>query len=187
MNITKQMIGHFEQRTAMHIRLVKKYAKILSKIIKMSDKTKSKFNKQLSNHDEDKYSKQLRQGYIFISWRYYVGDQKFKQMLGKVDQELLNRTTQKHVKRNKHHPEHWEFSDQPAINLTDRDKPLRLVDATKMDKISLAQMVCDWCAMSQERNNSPFDWAKQNINVRWKFTEQQMNFIYKCLKILWKK
>jgi hypothetical protein len=51
------MIDHNEQRTNRHIRLVKKYGKILLNTLKFSDKAKAKFIKQIKQHDKDKFSK----------------------------------------------------------------------------------------------------------------------------------
>ena len=41
--------------------------------------------------------------------------------------------------------------------------------------------------MSEEKKSCPYDWAKKNINVRWKLTKEQENLIYDLLDKIWKK
>ena len=79
--------------------------------------------------------------------------------------------------KNRHHPEYWDV-------LTDKQEK-KLVDGTKMPKHAIIEMVCDWGAMSIE-TGKPLkagikSWAKKNINVRWKFTNEQEKFIYEII------
>jgi len=60
-----------------------------------------------------------------------------------------------------------------------------MVDAMKMDNLDIAEMVCDWCAMSEERGNTPMQWADKNVNVRWKFTDEQKDLIYDLMNKIW--
>ena len=36
-------------------------------------------------------------------------------------------------------------------------------------------------AMAEEKNTNPYDWARTNVNIRWKFTSKQENLIYERL------
>ena len=81
-----------------------------------------------------------------------------------------------HVTTNKHHPEFW--SDNPNIDINNRDKSKAIVDATKMPLTYVACMCADWMGMSVEFKNSPYEWAEKNVNKRWKFTHEQVSFIY---------
>lgn len=47
-----------------------------------------------------------------------------------------------------------------------------MIDGTKMWEVDIAEMIADWLAMSEEKNSDPYEWAKKNINVRWKFTRR---------------
>jgi hypothetical protein len=60
-----------------------------------------------------------------------------------------------------------------------------MVDATRMPLTYIALMVADWCAMSDEKSTDPYEWAKNNINVRWKFTKEQEALIYELLNKLY--
>jgi len=60
-----------------------------------------------------------------------------------------------------------------------------MIDGTKMDKASLAEMVADWQAVSQERGtNSAKEWGDKNINKRWKFSDDQVELIYQFVNDL---
>lgn len=44
---------------------------------------------------------------------------------------------------------------------------------------AIAEMVCDQSAVSQERGTSSTkEQADANINIRWKFTDEQIKWIY---------
>jgi len=74
------------------------------------------------------------------------------------------------------------------INKNDRDEPpAEMVDATKMPDLDLAEMVADFCAMSEEKGNTPQSWADRNVNKRWKFTDQQSDLIYEIMNKVWDK
>ena len=69
-----------------------------------------------------------------------------------------------------------------------RDKPPEeMIDATKMPDLDIAEMVADWCAVSEERGNTPKSWADKNVNVRWKFTDEQSDLIYEIIDAVWGK
>ena len=55
-----------------------------------------------------------------------------------------------------------------------------------MTHIDIAEMICDWMAISQERNTDIFKWAKDNINIRWKFTNKQEKLIHELIGVLCK-
>lgn len=93
----------------------------------------------------------------------------------------MNSASEHHVHSNRHHPEFYD--DTGKINREDRDKkPDKIVDATKMEDLDIAEMISDWLAMSEERGNKCIDWADKNVNIRWKFTDKQKDLIYKLIK-----
>ena len=75
------------------------------------------------------------------------------------------------------------------INKNNRDEPIEgvMIDSTKMPDLALAEMVADWCAMSEEKHTDPIDWARKNVNVRWKFTDSQTKLIYDLIEKIWNK
>lgn len=38
--------------------------------------------------------------------------------------------------------------------------------------------------MGEEKGNTVRSWADKNVNVRWKFTEDQVNLIYELIDFL---
>lgn len=176
MDYTKEMSDWFKKRTARHISLVQKYAKLLEDkfdIKGLVDRAKE--------HDQSKYEEPERTPYIFISWDYHCKDLKKEFKLPDDIKDKMNSASEHHVHSNRHHPEFYD--DTGKINREDRDKkPDKIVDATKMEDLDIAEMISDWLAMSEERGNKCIDWADKNVNIRWKFTDKQKDLIYKLIK-----
>jgi hypothetical protein len=179
---TEVMKEFFEKRTERHIELVKKYAqKIADTNLGLVDVVK-----QASEHDASKYKNPEHEPYLYITWNYKCKDE------GKdftIPSHIKDSdATLHHVQHNRHHPEfHGEESCDKSINRNDRDAaPEKVTDATKMNDIDVAEMVADWCAMSEEKESCPKDWAEKNINKRWNFTDDQVKLIYKLIDDIWK-
>jgi hypothetical protein len=140
-------------------------------------------------HDKSKFVEPERTPYISLTWKKFVAEnskdnEKFQQKPKSTKEE--NEATVHHIISNSHHPEYWCGREINLLNTNDRDKsPSEIVDATKMPDINIAEMVADWCAMSEELDNSPFDWASMNINKRWYFNGNQIALIYKLLEVVW--
>lgn len=147
----------FLKRTLNHIELVNKYAK--------------KINKSYTEHDRDKLTE------LFDSYSLMK-----KENISKEEEEAIDKATLKHITSNKHHPEYWTNAD--LKNFT-RKEPVLNCECYNMPDFAIEEMLCDWCAMSEEFNNSPFEWADKVINKRWLFTEEQVNFINNLLRELW--
>jgi hypothetical protein len=171
----------FEKRTERHINLVKKYAQ------KIADTNPDLVGvvKQASEHDASKYEAPEHEPYLYITWDYKCKDE------GK-DFEIPDNikdsdATLHHVQNNRHHPEfHDSGSNDESINRDDRDaKPERATDATGMNDVDVAEMVADWCAMSEEKESSPKTWAENNVNERWNFNDDQVELIYKLIDDIW--
>lgn len=166
-------VAFFNKRTKEHIDRVKANASYIEDFFS----SLKGLVKQTSTHDQSKYEKPEVDPYIEITWNYKIG-----KSVNNDANEALTAASEHHVKSNKHHAEYWDDDPSPTINTKDRDKPLRLINATKMDKISIAEMVCDWQAMSQEYNEgSCRGWADKNIGIRWDFTDTQKDLIYKLI------
>lgn len=178
---TEEMKEWFLKRTKTHIENVQKYAGLVEKAFPEYAKGLSK---NAMKHDANKFKEPSLTPYIHITWKYKMQDDGKEYNIPKnID---TNKATEFHVKTNDHHPEFW--SDQTdVINKEDRDKPKVLVDGTKMSNRAIAEMCSDWMAMSFERGGEPQDWAKTNINVRWKFSKEQEKMIYEILNKVWVK
>lgn len=182
--ITKEQENHFLNRTHLHIKLVQKYCVLIEKafpyLLGLIDRG--------VEHDLSKFEEIERLPYIWLTWRYKCKDDGKECNLPEGMGEKIDKATEHHILTNSHHPEYHQESTESLINPRDRDKPPeKKIDATRMSTLDLAEMVADWCAMSEERGNTPKEWAKKNINVRWLFTEEQENFIYKMMDAVWAK
>jgi hypothetical protein len=170
----------FNVRTNNHINAVKDICQ------KITDEFPGEFPdlmKQVKDHDSSKFHEPEYTPYLHITWRYRMKNL-FKEEY-KVPQEIedqMHEASEHHVKHNKHHAEYWDPNS--SINKEDRDTaPDRLVDGTKMDKTSIAEMCADWMAVGKEHGNTAKSWADKNIGTRWLFTEEQEKLIYNILKI----
>lgn len=182
---TTEMIEWYEKRTKKHIQLVAKYCKKLAE----QDESFQELIKRSKTHDDSKFEEPERSAYVWTTWKYKCKDdgKDFNDFNPPEDiDDLMNAATLHHVISNSHHPEYHSPDQENVINKKNRDKPPeKTVDATKMPKMDIAEMCCDWCAVSEEKGNSPFTWADNNVGKRWNFTEDQTELIYNILDKLW--
>jgi hypothetical protein len=182
--ITDEMENWFKKRTDNHVKMVQEWAEKIEKAFPelegLVDRAK--------DHDANKYKEPERTPYIFVSWDYKCKDDGVDWDCPENIKDMMNEATHHHVTRNRHHPEFHCGKKSNLINRDDRDKPPEeIVDATKMEDIDIGEMCADWCAMSEEKNNTPQEWAKKNINKRWDFNDSQVDLIYKILDKVWQK
>lgn len=182
--ITLEMLDFFDKRTEKHIKLVQKYCQ------KIYEYDKDRFEGLLErseDHDQSKYDDLELDPYIYITWEYHCKDLGKACNYSKEIRNKMNEATNHHVLTNRHHPEyHSKSTDENTINREDRDAiPDKTVDATAMSDLDIGEMCADWCAMSEERGNTPTAWADKNINKRWKFTPDQVKLIYELLDSIW--
>ena len=181
--LTRVMVDWFEKRTNNHIKLVQKYCK------KIYDYDKEKFDGLVERgevHDASKLESPEKEPYVYISWSYKCKDDGVEYKPPADIKEKMNKATEHHVKHNRHHPEFHSDKEVELINREDRDKlPAEMIDATKMTDLDIAEMVADWLGMSEEKGTNPRDWADKNVNVRWKFTPEQKDLIYKLIDEVW--
>jgi|WetSurMetagenome_2_1015567.scaffolds.fasta_scaffold03390_19 hypothetical protein len=173
--IEKEMAEYFFTRTKQHIELFNKYYSYLGYSINYMDK-----------HDSSKFENLELLPYIYITWSYYCKQNKIVFSTSDLLDAMMYEATVHHIKTNSHHPEFWTTQTKNIINKDNRDsnQNVSLIDATSMPFKSLDQLCCDWKAVSVEKNNNVLDFAKQNINKRWKFTEEQEKYIYTVLNKL---
>lgn len=177
-SITKEMKTWFETRTNKHIALVQKY----SKKIEDSLPEFKGIIKQTENHDDSKFKEPEKTPYVYISWMYKMKDSGKDY---KIPSDINDTSaTEHHIKNNSHHPE-FHTNEVIAIDRENRDKSKTIIDASKMPDLDIAEMVADWCAMSEEKGSSPKDWADKTVNKRWKFSDKQKEMIYKIIEKIW--
>ena len=167
----------FEDRTNRHIKLVKKYAdRVVKEFPEYKDLTEI-----VSEHDASKFQEPEFTPYVEMSW--------MRKTEGKVENDpegVFESATKHHVKNNKHHPEHWT-KQEDVINKHDRDMaPEEVVIGFKMPDIYIAEMCCDWSALSEELGtNTPLEWFEKNNGTRWAFKKEQEDLIRKILNKIW--
>ena len=108
-----------------------------------------------------------------------------KDDLTQAETDLLNFATLLHVTSEPHHPEYWTDTDLTGFSRTNTN-PHGITDATKMDRDSICEMLSDWCAMSEEFGNTPFQWFNKVNGTRYLFSKEQQKFILATLKRMWK-
>lgn len=179
LKIQNEMETHFRARTMAHIGKVQTCAAQLANGFPTIGLD---LMRQVAYHDETKFAFPEFFPYLHITWKYKM---EAEGEIYEPPQETLDKmheATMHHIRRNKHHPEfHDPNFDESMLSKGDRDSvPAKMVNAMKMDRVSIAEMVCDWVAMSQEKfnRNDATEWANMNINKRWKFTEEQVEWIW---------
>lgn len=175
----KEMETHFKKRTNFHIGLVQKY---LSKIQSMNlPGIDNKILEQEKDHDSGKFKDPEHNPYLHVNWKYKMQNEGKKYEPPQEIKEKMDEATFHHITTHKHHPDYWDKNvTQEALNTKDRDKPSgKIVDATQMPLSYVASMMADWAAMSEEKGTSLKEWIDKNVNIRWKFTSQQVDLINK--------
>jgi len=181
---------HFIDRTNKHIQLVQNAA---AKIVEAYPEF-AELLKQVEVHDDSKFEEPERTPYIEITWRHRLEKKKGEydpyndkgyQTPGKLEKEEENKATVHHVTTNSHHPEyHLKDKSDANINKDDRDKSDKVVDASLMPDIDVAEMIADWQAMAEElQTNSAREWFEKQKDVRWHFSKHQVELIDKLLKV----
>ena len=182
-NITPEMKDWFVKRTNNHISLVQKWCRTLEEYDPIMFKG---LVERSETHDDSKFEEPEMTPYIYTTWQYKCKDDGKEFNPPQDIKDQMNQATFHHIKNNTHHPESHTEQTQNILNREDRDKPPEtLVDATKMKDLDIGEMVADWLAMSDEKKSNPKNWADKNVNIRWKFTDQQKDLIYKLIDEVW--
>lgn len=180
LKIQNEMESHFRARTMAHIGRVQTNA---AKLANGFPEVGLDLMRQVADHDASKFDFPEFFPYLHITWKYKMEAEGKTYDPPQSELDKMHNATSHHITWNKHHPEfHDSEFDPEMLNKADRDSvPAKMVNGQKMDLVSLAEMVCDWVAMSQEKagNNDASAWIEMNVNKRWKFTDQQVEWIHK--------
>ena len=150
--------------------LEQKYLDRTRNNVELVNKYGQKLNLKYPDHDKDKFN-ELLHGYKLWS----------KPNKTPEERVLLNKCTLTHIKQNEHHPEYWVNEDLSTFS---RENPV-CHEAYTMPPKAILEMCCDWCAMSEELNNTPFEWFAKVNGTRWKFSGEQQRLILFVLHKLW--
>lgn len=177
--LIEEMVDWFIKRTNNHIKLVQKYCK------KIQDDPTNNFKhicKIAENHDASKFNYPEFEPYVLITWKYKCKDDGIDFQTPNNIEKLLHEATIHHILNNPHHPEYSCGRKTNLINTENRDlPPTEIVDGRFMFPSDIAEMIADWCAVSEERGNHPKNWADKNVNIRWKFNNKQVELIYNLI------
>lgn len=157
-------------RTTRHIARVIKYG--------------NKLGKDYRNHDEDKLN-ELFDGYSLMMKKDKFGGSDIKDNMSgltKDEEDKVNYATWKHITSNDHHPEYWA---EEEIKTFDRANPQLGLHCERMPYENIDEMLCDWCAMSEEFNNTPQEWLAKVVPERWIFNKEQIEYMKDKLDFLW--
>lgn len=178
----EEMYEHFKKRTQMHINLVQKYCAKLDLYVNLDGELIARAEK----HDVSKFGGFELIPYVHLTWRYKCKDAGVDFEVSDHMENMIAVATEHHVLNNPHHPEYYGNRRDSIINIEDRDAPPdEAVKIEGMPLIDLAEMLADWCSVSKERGNTPMEWADKNIGARWDFPDDQVDFIYNCLNVVW--
>lgn len=187
-DITKEEF--FRERTNGHISKVQKAAK---SIVAEYPELKELLT-QVEEHDASKFEEPEKTPYIAITWRHKLEKEEDKfdpykgkgyKTPGKLEKPKENEAVLHHIQNNSHHPEyHAKDKDDVSISDGDRDKSDKVVDATAMPDLDIAEMVADWQAMAEElQTNTALQWFNKQKDVRWHFSEEQEALIEKLCSV----
>lgn len=183
----KDMIDYFKYRTGYHLWCVRKWS---DRIASLNDYRVDRvlLDKERDEHDAGKWLEPEYTPYLFITWGYKCKREGVFFELSPEIKEKTHEATFHHIKSHRHHPEFWDESVKiDGLNKDDRDSPSagHIVDGTKMPLTYVASMVADWLAMSEELGGHPKEWADKNVNIRWKFSDEQIKLIYELIERVW--
>ena len=167
----------FQNRTKRHISLVRKYCKLID------EHDHDRFDGILERgekHDQSKFDDPEVEPYVWITWKHKCKADGIPFEAPDGMKERMTEASEHHVRNNAHHPEYHSSQEGDFISKENRNKapPGKVIDATKMGDLDIAEMTADWRAMSDELGDDPRKWADDNVNVRWKFSDSQKNLIY---------
>ena len=177
----------FTLRTRQHLYLVHKWSNKIESLQHSLIDNKL-LNAERDEHDSYKWIDPEYTPYVLITWNYEMKRQGKVFELPEEIKEAMHEATFHHIKNHRHHPEFWDDKvTADSLNKCDRDTPSagRKVDGTNMPLTYVASMVGDWLAMSEELRTCPYDWIKKNVGIRWDFTPNTVEFIYRLVEAVW--
>lgn len=173
--VTEEMREFYRRRTDRHVSLVAKMCR------RVADEFPefSGLRRRAEVHDASKYEPPERDAYVWVTWKHKCKDEGREFSVPEHVKADMDTATFHHVTHNTHHPE----AHDPDVTQSSLDKR-RVVDATAMPPLDVAEMVCDWAAMSEEKGTGLRDWADKNVGTRWTFTDDQRDLIDRLVAFL---
>ncbi len=144
-------------------------------------------------HDFTKFSTENIVGYVLMEKRRRLKAEQGSEFSSEVLDEIY-KVTENHVFLEKHHPEFWAIeADRDAVsreiiasrNANYRPNEDNIIRLKEIPFEALVETCADWCAMSEEFGNTPYEWFESVNNARWKFTKENVDTILEILDKMW--
>lgn len=176
-NPTDAMIENYFSGTKKHLGDVFKF---IDKIYALDNAKYAALPIRKLLYDLSKNMEPEFKAYTLLMWK----DEHPEFKLSSEMEDFVKRGIFHHWKNNRHHPEFHDGSLKLSnvVGLDDDIPPNKVVNATDMTDLDLAEMVADWCALAGDNNMTPDTWAKNHIGKHFKFTPDQVNTIYSLIK-----
>ena len=143
--LTTEQERNNKEYTDNHIKNVRKSfndrALQLKNVLDLSDDDMIELRRKISKHDESKYSDDEFEGY---RKNFYPAPGEDKN----VAKREFDLAWRHHYTVNDHHPEYWKGKD--------------------MSKIAIAELICDWEAMSRNFGGNPLEYFEKNKDKKRK-------------------
>ena len=114
-----------------------------------------------AKHDLHKFSKEGKEPYTWLTHKYKCLREKVPfDSPGKAMEKRMETVVDDHYKCCPHHPEYHATPDA-------------------MSEVDVAEMICDWQAVSDEYGSDINAWIDDNVGKRWKFDESHVTMIHR--------
>lgn len=186
--LTREMAEFSYDRTKRHQKRVLENIKLIlqqpdiKECLNLSEDEFENFKEQMiargKKHDLTKLFPPEDEAYVYINWR----SQEIGFFYPCSVTEIITNAIHHHWQVNPHHPEFYFIKEDGQL---EADKRIIKEKLKSMSDADLTEMISDWTAMSQEYNNSLYEFANNNIGSekRWPFSSDKKNKIFKLIEI----
>ena len=127
-----------------------------------------KMNLRIFSHDVSKYSDE--EFYAYRKYFYPINIQE-------KDEAAFNKAWEHHYTYNDHHPHYWVVNKEALINRKN-------IIANDMTDEAIAEMICDWIAMSVAKGTSMVKWYS-NANEKELFSSNTKKKVDNIMNKVW--
>ena len=134
----------------------------ISVVLNLSNDEIKDLENRIENHDNSKWSDEE-----FDAYRrhfHYISDKEKEE-----SKEDFEKAWKHHYTVNDHHPEHYCLDGEPK----------------EIPKVAMAELICDWDAMSRKFGGNPLKWYNDNAARKFVFNDNTKELLEKALKYLY--
>lgn len=168
----EESVNAYKEYVDNHIANVKKaFDKYGEKLCNALNVDIERLKAMIEIHDKSKYSEEEFEGYRVF---FYKSDEDNKEYLNDKNIKLsFDEAWRHHLIYNSHHPEFWINTYPINGNIIIND----------MDKLSIAEMLLDWAAMSKGDEIPAYDYWYNGDGQNKPFSENTREIIESCIWI----